>query len=64
VSQKSKSDTILEFYRLAAEAGRMADATRSPRQKADLLEVEDRWLSLARSRELWSGMRGEVKRAS
>jgi hypothetical protein len=64
VSQKSKSDTILEFYRLAAEARRMADVTRSPRQKADLLEVEDRWLSLARSQELWSGMRGEVKRAS
>ena len=60
MSQKSKSDTILEFYRLAAEAGRMADATRSPRQKADLLEVEDRWLSLARSQERWS----EVKRAS
>jgi hypothetical protein len=64
VSQKSKSDTILEFYRLAAEARRMADATGSPRQKADLLEVEDRWLSLARSQELWSGMRGAVKRAS
>ena len=42
----------------------MADATGSPRQKADLLEVEDRWLSLARSQKLWSGMRGEVKRAS
>ncbi len=41
--------SVEECYRRAAEARRMADANGvSPAEKADLLEVERRWLSLAR----------------
>jgi hypothetical protein len=43
--------SIEECYRLAAEARRMAEKPGvSPAEKADLLEVEAQWLSLARSR--------------
>jgi hypothetical protein len=43
--------SIEECYRLAAEARRMAEKPDvSPAEKADLLEVEAQWLSLARSR--------------
>lgn len=46
---KSRADTIVECYRRAAEARRIADATTDPMAKADFLEVEQRWLLLARS---------------
>jgi hypothetical protein len=40
---------VLECYRRAAEARQIADAAATSAEKADLLEVERGWLSLARS---------------
>jgi hypothetical protein len=40
---------ILECYRRAAEARRMADGATNRPEKADFLAIEQRWLSLARS---------------
>jgi hypothetical protein len=40
---------IVECYRRAEEAGRMAKAALTPGERADLVEVEKRWLSLARN---------------
>jgi hypothetical protein len=37
---------VAECRRLASEARRMADAASTPAEKADLLQVERRWLSL------------------
>ena len=45
------SNRVAECRRLATEARRMADAARTPVEKADLLQVEKRWLRLARSYE-------------
>ena len=42
------ADEIVECYRRAEEARRMASAALTPWEKADLVEVEERWLSLAR----------------
>jgi hypothetical protein len=42
------ADEIVECYRRAEEARRMAKAALTPWEKADLVEVEQRWLSLAR----------------
>jgi hypothetical protein len=53
-AQKLRSVAILECYRRAGEARRMADAATSPFERADFLDVEKRWLSLARSLQLWS----------
>jgi hypothetical protein len=39
---------LLECYRRAQEARRFADTATTPAEKADFLEVERRWLSLAR----------------
>jgi hypothetical protein len=39
---------ILECYRRAAEARRIADIAATPAERTDLLEVERTWLSLAR----------------
>jgi hypothetical protein len=50
VPKKSRSGAILEFYRRAAEARRMADAATNPLAKVDFLAIEKRWLSLARMR--------------
>jgi hypothetical protein len=47
MSQESKSDAIVECYRRAAEARRMADTAMDKRERADFLEIEQRWLSLA-----------------
>ena len=41
-----------EYCRRAAEARRMADAASTPAEKADFLEVEKRWRSLARNHEV------------
>jgi hypothetical protein len=49
MSEKSASDLILECYRRAEEARRIAAAAVDASTKADFLEVERRWLSLARS---------------
>jgi hypothetical protein len=54
VPKKPKSDAILECYRRAEEARRMADAATSPFERADFLAIVQRWLSLARSPQLWS----------
>jgi hypothetical protein len=46
-----RSHSIEECYRLAAEARRMAEKPGVwQAEKDDLLEVERRWLSLARAR--------------
>ena len=45
------SDQLRECYELAAEAKARADATDAPAFKAEFLEVERRWLTLARSYE-------------
>jgi hypothetical protein len=42
------AEEIVECYRRAEEARRMAKAALTPLEKADLVEVEQRWLSLAR----------------
>ena len=49
--KKSKSGAILECYRRAAEARRMADRATNWPAKADFLTIEQRWLALARSYE-------------
>jgi hypothetical protein len=51
VPKKSRSGAILECYRRAAEARRMADRATNRPAKADFLAIEQRWLSLARSYE-------------
>jgi hypothetical protein len=51
VPKKSRSGVILECYRRAAEARRMADGATNRPAKADFLAIEQRWLSLARSSE-------------
>jgi hypothetical protein len=57
VKQKSrKLSVVQEFYSRAAEARRMANAASTPAERADLLEIEQRWLALARNH-------GSVKRA-
>jgi hypothetical protein len=47
VPKKSRSGAILECYRRAAEARRMADGATNRPAKADFLAIEQRWLSLA-----------------
>jgi hypothetical protein len=46
------------YYRRADEARRMAEAATSPFERADFLEVEKRWLALARSAHLSSDASG------
>jgi hypothetical protein len=45
--QECKSDAIIECYRRAAEARRMADTAVDQSERTDFLEIEQRWLSLA-----------------
>jgi hypothetical protein len=52
VPKKSRSGAIVECYRRAAEARRMADRASNRPAKADFLSIEQRWLSLARSYEV------------
>jgi hypothetical protein len=42
---------VFECRRLAAQARRLAAASRDPAQKADLLDVAQGWLALADSHE-------------
>jgi hypothetical protein len=51
VPKKSRSGAGQEFYRRAAEARRMADLATDRSAKADFVEIEQRWLSLAGSYE-------------
>jgi hypothetical protein len=48
-----------ECYRRAAEARRIADVATDPSTKADFLEIEQRWLFLARSYEQARMLRSE-----
>jgi hypothetical protein len=48
---RDNSKRVAECHRRASEARRMANAASTPAEKADLLQVERRWLSLARSYE-------------
>jgi hypothetical protein len=50
--------TTQMYYRRADEARRMAEAATSPFERADFLEVEKRWLALARSAHLSSDPSG------
>jgi hypothetical protein len=60
---KARSELIIACYRSAREARRMADVADSPSERQDFISVEQRWLSLARSPELWGGSRApETKR--
>jgi hypothetical protein len=47
MSEEFCRDAILECYRRASEARRIANAAATPAEKADFLEVERRWRSLA-----------------
>jgi hypothetical protein len=51
MSEKFGSVAILECYRRAAEARRFADDAVNPFEKADFLDIERRWMSLAHSYE-------------
>jgi len=44
-------EIVQECYRRAAEAKRIADDASTPSEKANFLEIEHRWLFLARSYE-------------
>jgi hypothetical protein len=46
--QQFRSDAIQDCYRGAAKARRMADEATNPATKSDFLNIERRWLSLAR----------------
>jgi hypothetical protein len=49
MSEKVSSDLILECYRRAAEARRISDAAADLCTKSEFLEIEQRWLYLART---------------
>jgi len=57
------SDTVRECRRRAKEARHMADTATSLFERADFLDIEQRWLSLARSPQLWA-RRDEPKQQS
>jgi hypothetical protein len=44
---RMKNQQQAEYYRLAAEARRLAKGTLDPQEKVDLFQVERGWLSLA-----------------
>jgi hypothetical protein len=47
--QKFSADALRECYWRAAEARRIANSALDPVTKSDFLELEQRWLFLARS---------------
>jgi hypothetical protein len=47
--RKTKLSVVQECYSRAAEARRLAGTAATPAEKADLLEIEQRWLALARN---------------
>jgi hypothetical protein len=47
MSESLGADAVFECLRRAAEAQRLAAASRDPAQKADLLDVAHRWRTLA-----------------
>jgi hypothetical protein len=56
------SKLVAEYRRRATEARRMADAASTPAEKKDLLEVERRWLRLARNHEAKIRASSQTKR--
>jgi hypothetical protein len=48
MSVSTTRDKILECYRRAQDARRFVDTATTVAEKADFIEVERRWLSLAR----------------
>jgi hypothetical protein len=48
MSDSTTRDKILECYRRAQEARDFVDIATIPAERADFIEVERRWLSLAR----------------
>jgi hypothetical protein len=48
MSDSTTPDKILECYRRAQDARRFIDTASTLAEKADCIEVERRWLSLAR----------------
>jgi hypothetical protein len=48
MSDRTTRDKILECYRRAQDVRRFIDTANTPAEKADCIEVERRWLSLAR----------------
>jgi hypothetical protein len=48
---RDDSKRAAKYRRRAGEARRMADRASTPAEQADLLEVEKRWLTLARNHE-------------
>jgi hypothetical protein len=48
---RDNSKRAVEYRRLARAVRRMADVASTPAEKADLQEVERRWLTLARNHE-------------
>jgi hypothetical protein len=48
MSDSTTREKILECYRRAQDARRFVDTATTPAEKADIIEVERRWLSLAR----------------
>jgi hypothetical protein len=47
--KRMKLSVVQECYSRAAEARRMAGTAATPAERADLLEIEQRWLTLARN---------------
>jgi hypothetical protein len=47
MSRSLDANAVSECLRRAAEARRLATASRNPAEKADLLDVAQRWLALA-----------------
>jgi hypothetical protein len=52
MSQEFRSVAIIEFYRRAAEARRIAETAANSSERADFLAIEERWLSLVRDKGL------------
>ena len=48
MSDNTTRDKVLECYRRAQDARRFLSTARTGAEKADLIEVQRRWLSLAR----------------
>ena len=56
---------VKDCYRLANEARRLAHMPGiTPEEKADLLEVQERWLSIARARENGGSTDTIIRRAA
>ena len=57
----NRSEQVRECLQHADDCGRQAAAQADPRMKADFLDLERRWLSLARSRAAMAGERNPEK---